>query len=197
MQPVISELDCIFWIRIIVSGRIKWDSCATRIRIVLVMTGNRVFEAFKFYKPVLRKCRIVIQINYLQFLIVSDLPDSARYLRQALTVLFLVGSPGIVLTVKQVYKIGPFHWRDQEDPGFPIDLSQMIHNDPERSINRSITRIPLIVLQRTNGSSLPPVVGTQEYGVHIRIRDVQGIKVRSNTTGGPTIISFVDHVHKG
>ncbi len=197
VEPVVGHPDRLERIGVRIGFGIEADPYIFRVRIVPVPTGPWIPEPFETDQAGNGQSFLVVQIHYGKTLPLSDGGNRPGELLETLPVFILVRAVGVVCRVVDVDKVGSLHGGDQHDPCRRVHTAQFVDDDPKRAVQGRVARMVLVIGQLAHRAALPPVVGTQKHGVHVRLDQAQAVDLTGDPAGGPAVVPLVDGLDTG
>ncbi len=191
VQAVISDIHGFRRIGVFIRGGVEGDRYVVRIGVVAISAGLRVFEALVANKVGNGHAFVVVEIDDAQVFITTDVDDGFGHLFQGLSVLFLIGAPGIVLWIADVDEVGARHGCNKNDGGDVVKTVQFVDDDPKTAVDGTVAGGPVKVKPGTDVVALPPVVGAQEHCVDVTHRNAQSVNGPGKIAGGPAVAALV------
>jgi len=190
VQPVIGHIDRLGRIRIFIGGGIERDRRIIGIMIVPVIARLWIFQVLEFDHPLYRQLVVMVEVDDLEMLGLSDRRHRIGKLLQLLPVLFLIRAPGVVCMIGDIDEIASLHRRNKNDPRIRVERAQLIDDDPVGAKYGTGARAILIIGEGTQLIGMPPVIGAQENGIHISFDDAKVFDLVSDLFDRPAIVTL-------
>lgn len=192
MEAVEGHVGGVFRVGVVGLGRVEGNGSVVGIGVVVIFAGLWIFDTFVMNEMRDGELFVVIEVHDLVVLAKADGNHGVGYLLEGLAVLGFVGTPGIVLWIVDIDEVAAGHRRDEDDRRGSVEGMELVEDDPEAAIDRTVAGVVRIVVPGAQAVAMPPVVCTEKDREDIARGDLQLVPGFGEIGRLPTVMALVD-----